>query len=214
MERRIRTALFRKGEKYVSKIVKLAAVAAYVALGTAGASAQAPGMECQAPQPVCQRVTAYLAANVKPWVSDPVIVNAVKAQNLTSTTMSPADITKLDAGWTDKSNKSLIESRMNNALSTFLKAKKAAGGPAMLDLLVFDDKGLNVGQTDMTQDYNQGDEAKYSKTFSVGPDAVFIDKISSNAGKNTLQANLSIKDPQTGAAIGAMTVGLDVDALK
>ena len=196
------------------KPLKLAVVVACFAFSLDTASAQGTGVECQAPEGVCQRVTAYLTANVRPWASDPAIVTAVTAQSAANAKLTAADIDKLDAAWTSKSDKNLIESKMSNNLSTFLKTKEAAGGGIIRDILIFDDKGLNVGQTDMTQDYNQSDEPKYSKTFSVGPDAVFIDKVVKNAGKDILQANMSIKDPKTNKAIGAMTVGIDVDALK
>ena len=200
--------------KEMSNFLKLAVVAAGLAISLDAAHAQGAGVECQAPEPLCQRVAAYITANIKPWASDPAIVSAVTAQNVTSANLTSADIQKSDAAWTDKSDQKLIDSKMNNALSTFLKTKKAAGGDVVQDLLVFDNKGLNVGQTDMTQDYNQSDEIKYSKTFSVGPDAVLVDKASKVGAKNVLQASLSIKDPQTSRAIGAMTVGIDVDNLK
>ena len=79
---------------------------------------------------------------------------------------------------------------------------------------MFDAKGLNVGQTDLTQDFNQGDEAKYWKTYQVGPDAIFVDKVEKDGGKNVSQASLAIKDPTTGKAIAAVTIGIDVDTLK
>lgn len=197
----------------MSKTLKLAAVAACLALGAGAANAQGAGVECQAPADVCQRVTAFLTSNVKTWASDPTLVNAVTTQGTANARLSTADIEKLDASWTGKSDQNLVNSKMNNDLATFLKAKKAAASGVINDILVFDNKGLNVAQTDMTTDYNQGDEAKYSKTFSVGPDAVFIDKIVSEGGKNALQANMTVKDASN-KAIGAMTVGINTDALK
>ena len=194
----------------MSKTLKLAAVAACLAFGAGTASAQTA---CDAPADVCQRVTAFLTSNVKPWASDPTLVNAVTTQNTASANLSAADIQKLDASWTSKSDQNLVNSKTNNDLATFLKSKKAAGNGVINDILVFDNKGLNVGQTDMTTDYNQGDEAKYSKTFSVGPDAIFIDKIVQEGGKNALQANMAIKNASN-QAIGAMTVGINTDTLK
>jgi hypothetical protein len=76
-----------------------------------------------------------------------------------------------------------------------------------------DNKGLNVAQTDPTLDYMQGDEAKFQKTFLVGPEAVFIDAVAPDDGVNVAQANMSIKDPQLDKAIGAVTIGIAVDRL-
>jgi hypothetical protein len=50
--------------------------------------------------------------------------------------------------------------------------------------------------------------------IEVDPDAIFVDKVEKDGGKNVSQASLAIKDPTTGKAIGAVTVGIDVDKLK
>ncbi len=197
----------------MSKVLKLAAFATCLAFGAETASAQGAGASCLAPADVCQRVTAFLTSSVKPWAGDPILVNAVNAQDTASAKLSTADIQKLDTSWTSKSDQNLVNSKMNNDLATFLKAKKAASNGVINDILVFDDKGLNVAQTDMTTDYNQADEDKYTKTFGVGSDAVFIDKIVSEGGKNALQANMTVKDASN-KSIGAMTVGINTDALK
>jgi hypothetical protein len=78
-----------------------------------------------------------------------------------------------------------------------------------------DNKGLNVGQSDVTSDYWQGDEAKWQKTYSVGPAAVFVDKIEQDEStqKFQTQVSISVVDPAGGAVIGAVTVGLDVEML-
>src|SRR3546814_10661759 len=78
-----------------------------------------------------------------------------------------------------------------------------------------DDKGLNVGQSDVTSDYWQGDEAKWQKTYSVGPNAIFVDKVDQDEStqKFQTQVSMSVVDPASGKAIGAVTVGLDVEML-
>lgn len=159
------------------------------------------------------QLTHYVQTNVKPWISDPIIVDAIKKQNVETSKLKDIDINKLDISWMDRSNKELIDSKMNNPVSTFLRNKKSAANDVIFEIFVFDKRGLNVGQTNMTQDYNQGDEAKYWKTFQVGPDAMFIDKVGKDNGRNVSQVSLTIKDPATGEAIGAMTVGIDVDKL-
>ena len=158
-------------------------------------------------------VTDYVTQNIKPWLTDPAVVNAIKAENEVTKKLKNYDINKLDNGWIDRTNKELIDAKMNNALSTFLRAKKEAAKGVIFEIFVFNDKGLNVGQTDLTQDYNQGDEAKYWKTFQVGPDALFVDDVEEDGGKNVSQARMTIKDPATGKPIGAVTVGIDVDQL-
>ncbi len=103
--------------------------------------------------------------------------------------------------------------KMKNELSAFLTQKKQAGSDTIFEIFAFDQDGLNVGQTDPTQDYYQGDEAKYWRTFMVGPGAIYIDQPGVDDGRNVAQANLTITNPDTGKPIGAMTVGIDVDKL-
>jgi hypothetical protein len=159
-------------------------------------------------------VTDYVTTNVRPWLADPIVVDAVRAQNTANAKLSSYEINKLDNAWMDRSAKDLIDSRMNNELSTFLRKKKDAANGVIFEIFVFDSKGLNVGETDLTQDYNQSDEAKYWKSYGVGADAIFVDKVGKDGGRNISQASLTIKDPSTGQPIGAVTVGIDVDMLK
>ncbi len=190
----------------MGKYLKFAVVAAALTFGSGTVTAQ----EAAHVKPV----TAYVLANIKPWLSDAIVVNTVNAQNVANAKLKNYEINKLDNGWIDRSDKKLIDLKMNNELSTFLRKKKEAGKGTIFEIFIFDNKGLNVGQTDLTQDFNQGDEAKYWKTYQVGPDAIFVDNVERDHDKNISQASLTIKDPATGKAIGAVTVGIDIDKLK
>ena len=78
-----------------------------------------------------------------------------------------------------------------------------------------DKTGLNVGQGEPTSDYWQGDEAKWQETYLVGPDAVFIDDIDfdGSSGMFLAQVDAAIADPETGEVIGAVTMGINIEAL-
>ena len=163
-------------------------------------------------------VTDYIETNVKPWLSDPVLVDAVKAQNAQNANLAQADIDALDKKWraeTEGSSKEMIDGVLGNALSQFLKAKQQEAGGLITEVFVMDNKGLNVGQSDVTSDYWQGDEDKWSKTYGAGPDAIFIDGAEKDESTQMLQSqgSIAIKDPASGEAIGAITVGINLDAL-
>lgn len=164
-------------------------------------------------------VKKYVAAKVMSWLGDKVIIEAIKAQNAKNAALTEADILKLDKEWraqVDAPSKPLIDSVMKNPLSAFLTAKKTESNGLLTEIFVMDDKGLNVGQSDVTSDYWQGDEAKWQKTFKVGPDTVFVDKVEKDESTQQLQVqvSVSIKDPETGKAIGAVTLGINVDQLS
>jgi hypothetical protein len=182
--------------------------AAFIALAASGASAQEAHVG---------PVTDYIKQNVADWVNDPLIISAIKEQNAKHANLSDADIDALDKKWraeVEASDKPLINATLANAVSTLLKEKQAASEGAIAEVFVMDAKGLNVGQSDTTSDYWQGDEAKFQKSFGAGKDAVFVDEVEKDESTQVLQsqASMTIVD-ETGAPIGAITVGVNLDAL-
>ena len=168
---------------------------------------------CQVADTTCLRVAIYVMETILPWIADKGLVSAVQAQNTANAKLTNLDIDKLDIGWIERTDKVLIDSKMNNDTSKFLTSKKQAGNGVIIEIFAYDQYGLDVAQTDPTQDYNQGDEAKYWRTFMAGPGAIYIDIPRPDDGRNVSQASVTITDPATGRAIGAMTVGIDVDRL-
>ena len=162
-------------------------------------------------------ISDYVTSDIKPWLNDPVIIEAIKAQNAANANLGQADIDALDKKWraeVDGSDHSMIDGVLGNALSKFLQEKKAASNGKIAEIFVMDAKGLNVGQSDPTSDYWQGDEGKFQKSFGAGKDAVFVDDIEKDESTQALQsqASVTISDDK-GSPIGAITVGVNVDAL-
>ena len=163
-------------------------------------------------------VKKYVTENIAPWLSEKVVIEAIQAQNEKHASLSEDKIKELDKKWRaeiDASDKPLIESVLKNKLSEYLSQKKADAQGMITEVFVMDNKGLNVGQSDITSDYWQGDEAKWKKSFGAGPDAVFVDDVEQDESTQQLQVQVSvaIKDPETGDAIGAITIGIDVGLL-
>ena len=162
------------------------------------------------------KVKAYLDQNVGSWLASEELQGAVYQQNLDHKGLSDADISVLDRRWRAEKavgGGSLMSSKMSGDLAAFLRGVKAAAGGVITEIFVMDDKGLNVAQTDPTGDYMQGDEAKWQKTFGVGPNAILIDEVEEDGGINVSQASLTIAR-DNGFTLGAVTIGINVDALK
>ncbi len=124
----------------------------------------------------------------------------------------------MDKAWRAEvtaADKPTISSVLGNDLSKFLAAKKEESAGMITEVFVTDNKGLNVGQSDVTSDYWQGDEDKWQKTFLVGPDTVFVDEVEQDESTQALQsqASMTITDPDSGEAIGAITIGISLDNL-
>ena len=165
-----------------------------------------------------ESMTRFAEETARAWITDPEVIAAIKAQNAKHANISQSKIDELDKQWraeTKAMERPLIDRVLSTALSKkLMEVKKKAGG-LITELFVMDNKGLNVGQSDATSDYWQGDEDKWQKTFLAGPGAMFIDEIEMDESTQTFQSqlSLSISDPATGQVIGAVTVGVDVDQL-
>jgi hypothetical protein len=160
----------------------------------------------------------FVTKNVVPKLADPVVLDALKAQDAKNAGLQQADIDALDKTWraeVEAAAKPMIDAALGSPVSKYLADLREKSNGVVTEIFVTDAKGLNVGQSDPTSDYWQGDEAKWQKTFAVGPGAVFVDKIEQDESTQQLQTQVSmtISDPATGAAIGAVTVGINVDGL-
>ena len=162
--------------------------------------------------------TDFAKSTVAEWVASPDLIAAIKAQNEKHASLSQDDIDALDKQWraeVDGSDKPLIDEVLASEVSKYLAEMKQAAGGMVTEVFVMDNRGLNVAQSDVTSDYWQGDEAKWKKTYSAGPEAIFVDEVEMDESTQTLQTqvSMSIKDPETDAVIGAITVGVNVEAL-
>lgn len=162
--------------------------------------------------------TAIAESQIKAWAQSPAVIGAIKTQNAAHANLSAADIDKLDKEWrADKKaggNGALIQGKLNNALAGYLNEIKSGSNGLIAEIFVMDNKGLNVGQTDKTGDYMQGDEAKHSKTYGMGPGAVLVSAVEEDGGKMISQVSVAITDPKSLKAIGAVTVAIDTGMVK
>lgn len=158
------------------------------------------------------------AEMVKPMLADPAVVNAIKEQNVKHMKLTDADIDRLDKQWRAEVKQGggpLVNDYMARPLSKTLGDKVKSSNGLISELFLMDNKGLNVAQAAPTTDYMQGDEAKWQKTYLVGPNAVFVDEVDfdQSSGKFQSQLSATVVDPANGQAIGAVTVGFDVEKL-
>lgn len=156
---------------------------------------------------------------IKNWAQSTEVVSAIKAQNTKHANLDQSTIDALDKKWrleTIGGDRTMINEILGNDLSKYLQNIKEQSAGLYSEIFVMDNKGLNVGQSDVTSDYWQGDEGKWQKTYGVGPNGRLIDEVEFDDSSQTYQSQVSITivDPATNAAIGAVTVGVNIVALK
>jgi hypothetical protein len=138
---------------------------------------------------VQDKMAAHVRDTLAAWRLDPVVQDAIKAVNA-------------------------------SAVPDFLQEKMKASNGAIVEMirmddLMMDDRGLNVGVTDVTSDDWQGDGNGFLKTCPAGATAMDAGDIELEESSQTCEAQVSFtgEDAATGAPIGALTVGLNADAV-
>jgi len=123
----------------------------------------------------------------------------------------------------------LVSSIRENAASKKLGDMKDKTGGKVTEIFVMDGNGWNVGQTDGTSDFYQGDEGKWQKTYlgqeikrasaddvrkedQINEKDVEVLPITEEDGIRYAQVSLPIKEGDKN--IGAVTIGVDVDKVK
>ena len=164
-------------------------------------------------------ITPAVIEEIRTALGNPIVPLSVKAQNGKRGRISQAEIDALDKQWVDErkaSDKPLIAATLSAPLSTYLLRMQAGSLGLYAEIFVMDANGLNVGQSSITSDYWQGDEAKFQKTFPVGADAVFVDEAEWDDERKiwVTQLNVTLADPESGKPIGAATIDINLTELQ
>ncbi len=164
-------------------------------------------------------MASYLENSIRAWAQDPVLVAAIKAQNETTSGYDQAMIDQMDTTWRAEvgaASTPTITPVIENAAADFLRGQVEKSAGQITEVVIMDSVGLNVAASGVNSDMWQGDEAKYQQTYSVGPDAYHFSEVELDDSTRTyqVQISLTIVDPDTGASIGALTVGVDAETLE
>jgi len=155
---------------------------------------------------------------VRAYLENEIVVMSVRNQNAEHDGVGQAEVKRLDEQWRqerDKAAKPLISATLANPLSSYLTRIQARSVGLFTEIFVTDELGLNVGQSNITSDYWQGDEAKFSRTFPRGVGAVFLDVPEWHAPSATwrVQLNLTVEDPESFSPIGVATFEINLTEL-
>ncbi|SNR58147.1 hypothetical protein [Puniceibacterium sediminis] len=160
----------------------------------------------------------FVDAQVMPWAQDPVLIDAIIAHNAMTQGYDDARVLELDAEWAaqiDAADKPLISAVTDSPASDFLRTQLAASSGVIFEIFVMDAQGLNVASSGLTSDYWQGDEAKFQESYGAGVGAVHFSDVEYDESSQQYQAQISfsLTDPASGELIGAITVGVNPDAV-
>ncbi|MGP9821715.1 hypothetical protein ACTZWW_16990 [Salinarimonas sp. NSM] len=180
--------------------------------------AAAPALAQSSPPRADLLIDDAVIAEVRSWLDQEIVRLSVKSQNERYAGIDAARITGLDDAWRaerEASDKPLIAATLSSPLSVYLTRVQARALGLYVEVFVTDANGLNVGQSSITSDYWQGDEAKFTETFPKGPAAVFIDEPEWDEELKIWRAqlNLTVTDAAGTTPIGAATVEINLTEL-
>ena len=166
-----------------------------------------------------QLIDSAAIQTLREWIANPIMALSINAQNARHAKLTNDQIEQLDKQWRNEreaQDQPLIAATLSSPLSIYLLRIQALSNGAYNEIIAMDNRGLNVGQSATTSDYWQGDEAKFQKTYEVGPDAVFIDEPEFDEKTKcwNAQVNLTVTDPDTKRKIGAITVQVNLTELQ
>jgi len=198
----------------VRRLARPAALALAVLAGTIGAawSQEAP------PYQPATLIDSSMVTELRSILASKLVGLSIETQNRLYGELPQTEIDRLDKQWRSEreaSDKPLIAATLSNPLSTFLTRLQANSVGLYAAIFVMDKNGLNVGQSAITGDFWQGDEAKFKKTFNVGVDAVFVDEPEYVEEFDIwiAQVNMTIASRKNGQPIGSATFDVNLNEL-
>ena len=149
------------------------------------------------------------------WPARPDIIAAVQAQNRRHQNLTIPDIMKLDQQWLDErgtQDSPLIDQVTSTELSQRLAEQQRDSNGLITEIIVTDRFGLNVGVSEITTDYWQGDEAKFSEAFFNRTNAIYEGQLEYDQSTQGYQVHISsqMRDPASDEIIGVLIIGLDI----
>ncbi|MEO0762698.1 MAG: hypothetical protein AAFZ09_12965 [Pseudomonadota bacterium] len=185
------------------------------ALAVAGCVCSA-GADAQDISKYSEVVQNIAAGELQTWITDPVFVYAIREQNETFGTLSERRIKRMDRQWIAENGRGpMIGDLLDRQASIILRDRRELSSGVITEIILMDKYGLNVAISDPTSDFFQGDEAKYQDTYLIGPGAVHVSEVEfdDSTGVDQTQVSMTVVDPVSGAPIGAVTFGINLEVL-
>lgn len=153
-----------------------------------------------------------LAPTLAAWGSEAALIDAVKAQNAKGITLDA--IKERDADWRKVEGLDAEMQAMMNSPAAKRMSELEKSQPYFFELFLMDNQGANVAMTNKTSDYWQGDEAKWQESFKGGAGAVHIGEVEFDESAQDYLVQISVPVMEGGKAIGAITIGVNIDDLE
>jgi len=162
-------------------------------------------------------ITPSVIEEMREWIETDIVRISIGAQNARLQKLPQEQIDALDTQWREEresDDKPLIAATLSNPLSVYLTRLQGKSLGLYAEIFVMDQNGLNVGQSSITGDFWQGDEAKFQKTYDLSGDALFIDEPEWDDENKIWRGQVSFTITDEGKSIGAVTMEVNLTELE
>lgn len=163
-----------------------------------------------------QQIKELLTRKIERWKHLPKLESLLKKRNVQSHRFSRKEIAERDKKWMQafmENEFSYSIDLVDQEMSARLREIKKQSQDVITEIIVTDALGLNVAISDMTSDYWQGDEEKFTEVFSKPANSLHFGEISYDESTKRFQLHLSVPlyTDKTFEPLGVMVFGVDVE---
>lgn len=152
-----------------------------------------------------KKLRASIEENFLSLVTDKVLVDATKKQNRKK--VSLAEIKKIDKEWQEAEDFLPVQKeKQSNVCAVRLRSLMSR---SVVEIFVMDNQGAIVCENDLTSDYWQGDEAKWTNSYKDGKGGIEVGELKLDQSVDAMIQQISLPMFDTnGSVIGAITIGV------
>jgi hypothetical protein len=163
-----------------------------------------------------QQIKELLMRKIERWKRLPKLETVLKERNLKTRRFSKQEIAERDKKWAQafmQDDFSYSIELVDQELSAHLREIKKQSQDVITEIIVTDARGLNVAISDMTSDYWQGDEEKFTAVFSQPANTMHFGDINYDESTKRFQLHLSVPlyTEEKFEPLGVMVFGVDVE---
>lgn len=163
-----------------------------------------------------QQIKELLVRKIERWKRLPKLESLLKERNLVTRRFTKQEITERDKKWREafaKDDFSYSIDMVNQELSAHLREIKKQSKDMIAEIIITDARGLNFAISDMTSDYWQGDEEKFTEVFSKPATTMHFGEINYDESSKRFQLHLSVPlyTEEKFEPLGVMVFGVDVE---
>ncbi|MDO8341968.1 MAG: hypothetical protein Q7T48_02095 [Cellvibrio sp.] len=163
-----------------------------------------------------QQIKELLMRKIERWKQLPKLEALLKERNIKSRSFTEQEIAERDKKWIQAflhNDFSYPIDLVDQEMSARLREIKKQSQDVITEIIVTDARGLNVAISDMTSDYWQGDEEKFTEVFSRPANAIHFGEINYDESTKRFQLHLSVPlyTEKKFEPLGVMVFGVDVE---